>query len=535
MRDVLRETVKESLSGKVDTPRIFYGHLGNLSNVVVVPNQPGYVYVTLNDGSVTTAYNTVAPAVLNLPVICGYDVNQPSSALLKVLSVRNIPRQTNGGISADATYITKHHQSHEWMSNVGGSDIVYLELRQFMPFRPEAVYPMSVKINRGLIRAGSYWKYVEGQTISLESEVPTGGSGVTGFVSGSAIQARFALVSLDATSGSAIITSGSVKSIWQLAISDIPATPANNYPICAVRLYYYQTVIAEAITGTDLIDLRWGMFTNGLGITNRPPIDSPPVTDYYLTGYDAVSGSFSSGSIVIGSHNELAGLQGGTSDEYYHLTAAEHTIAIQAAGSGQAGYLLAADWLRFNATSGSGGISDAPIDGKQYGRQDGVWTEISGSQVVPVSHTPVESFYMTGYDATSGSFSSGSIVSQFVFLTSPLTSTDFDGDSFSTTAKTKIDLSDKFGVPAGIKAILAELTAMDSGSALSTAAYFGISPNADANIIALIDRIAGLPDDLRGKENGICPCNADGDIYYQIAASGDSTLDAWLVIWGYWL
>ena len=48
-------------------------------------------------------------------------------------------------------------------------------------------------------------------------------------------------------------------------------------------------------------------------------------------------------------HNNLAGLQGGSASEMYHLTANQATIATQAATSGQAGYLTAADWASFAA------------------------------------------------------------------------------------------------------------------------------------------------------------------------------------------
>lgn len=48
-------------------------------------------------------------------------------------------------------------------------------------------------------------------------------------------------------------------------------------------------------------------------------------------------------------HNNLAGLQGGAATEMYHLTANQATIATQAATSGQAGYLTAADWTSFAA------------------------------------------------------------------------------------------------------------------------------------------------------------------------------------------
>jgi hypothetical protein len=54
---------------------------------------------------------------------------------------------------------------------------------------------------------------------------------------------------------------------------------------------------------------------------------------------------------------------------------------------------------------------------------------------------------------------------QPVFLSSPLTSTSWDGDSFSTTAKTLIDLSAVFSAPAGIKAISVFVRLNDSASA----------------------------------------------------------------------
>jgi len=120
------------------------------------------------------------------------------------------------------------------------------------------------------------------------------------------------------------------------------------------------------------------------------------------------------------------------------------------------------------------------------------------------------------------------------FLTSPLTSTAWDGDAFSTTAKTLIDLSVVFGVPAGVKAVLVQLLARDSGSAASTKIFFGISPNdTDAsNPVMAVGR--GLPNDTLVYVSGVCPCDANGDIYYQIVASDSGTMDCWIRIWGYW-
>ena len=128
----------------------------------------------------------------------------------------------------------------------------------------------------------------------------------------------------------------------------------------------------------------------------------------------------------------------------------------------------------------------------------------------------------------------GELPARFIPLTTPLTSTSWDGDSFSTTAKTKIDLSAVFGAPAGIKAVLLEVAARDSGSAgVETRIRF--SPNDTAHSSAMECYLTGRANDQFNVSSGICPCDANGDIYYQITASGANSMDVYLRIWGYWL
>ena len=122
---------------------------------------------------------------------------------------------------------------------------------------------------------------------------------------------------------------------------------------------------------------------------------------------------------------------------------------------------------------------------------------------------------------------------QFYPLTTELMSTSWDGDSFSTTSKTLIDLSSVFGVPAGVKAVYVQMAIRDSASSTT-----------DAWIVLGADNTAGkginfgcggLANDMWARPAAIVPCNTDGDIYYQINASGTSTFDVYLFIWGYWL
>jgi len=121
----------------------------------------------------------------------------------------------------------------------------------------------------------------------------------------------------------------------------------------------------------------------------------------------------------------------------------------------------------------------------------------------------------------------------WVYLAAPLTSTSFDGDSFSTTAKTGLDLSAAFGAPAGIKAVLFHIELRDSGSAAATTTCWALfSPDNTAGT-GVIVRIAGVTNDAIQSAEIIVPCNINGDVYYQIDASGATTLDIWLKIWGY--
>ena len=122
---------------------------------------------------------------------------------------------------------------------------------------------------------------------------------------------------------------------------------------------------------------------------------------------------------------------------------------------------------------------------------------------------------------------------KFIALTTQLTSTSWDGDSFSTTAKTKIDLSAVFGVPAGVKAVLVKVALRDSGSAAASCVFqlSGVSSGTNYSLTAQASPIA----DRFAYYSGIVPCDANGDVYYQINASGSATMDVYLEIWGYWL
>lgn len=119
----------------------------------------------------------------------------------------------------------------------------------------------------------------------------------------------------------------------------------------------------------------------------------------------------------------------------------------------------------------------------------------------------------------------------FVPLAAPLTSTSWDGDAYSSAGKTKIDLSAVFSAPAGIKGVMVFVQLRDSGSS-TTNPLLILDPGAGGNT-AFIATCAKAENDGWRYANGFVPCDANGDIYYQTVASGASTLDIILQIWGY--
>lgn len=134
--------------------------------------------------------------------------------------------------------------------------------------------------------------------------------------------------------------------------------------------------------------------------------------------------------------------------------------------------------------------------------------------------------------ATGSTYQINSVpLTHWTYLSAPLTSTSWDGDAFSTTAKTLIDLSAVFGVPAGVKAVAVMVSTRDSGSAANDC-YITLSPN-NAGYNGPKAGPAGRANDAWDRAMLAVPCDANGDIYYQIVASGASTLDVWLEIVGY--
>ena len=211
-----------------------------------------------------------------------------------------------------------------------------------------------------------------------------------------------------------------------------------------------------------------------------------------------------------------------TKPQVYTPKPANNSLAIKVSDHGALTGLADNDHPQYLLTTGKASDSDK-LDGL-----DSTDFATAGhdhdSDYLGISAKAADSDKLDGLDSTD--------FGRPVFLTAPLTSTSWDGDSFSTTAKTKIDLSAVFDVPAGIKAVLVWVAVRDSASQ-TTDCYFRLSPvsTGDAGMGVNCDYV----NDRYGRHLLIVPCDANGDIYYQIAASGTGTMDVFLQIWGYWL
>lgn len=101
------------------------------------------------------------------------------------------------------------------------------------------------------------------------------------------------------------------------------------------------SALSHTHTESEITDL--GSYESALG--------NPSVDDYVLSSKADGTRSWveMTGGGGGGDHNDLSNIQGGTTDEYYHLTSAQHTIATQAATGSLSGYLTSTDWATFNS------------------------------------------------------------------------------------------------------------------------------------------------------------------------------------------
>ena len=115
--------------------------------------------------------------------------------------------------------------------------------------------------------------------------------------------------------------------------------------------------------------------------------------------------------------------------------------------------------------------------------------------------------------------------STFVPLTTPLTSTDWDGDTKTTSDRAIVDLSTVFGVPAGIKAVL--MSIQTQADAVNEYIRFGPNSTYDYALICRTPVASQIAHAM-----GIVPCDSNGDVYCYPSGTIENVQ---VYIWGYWL
>lgn len=121
-------------------------------------------------------------------------------------------------------------------------------------------------------------------------------------------------------------------------------------------------------------------------------------------------------------------------------------------------------------------------------------------------------------------------------LSTPIAHNSFNGDSYSdVTSNTKIEnTSWATTIPSDAKALLIYGWCRDSGSAATAGLYVALFSSSGASNASFAISPSGKANDDYAFGMGVVPCT-DGDIWYQVEASGTSTMDIWLLVWGYFI
>jgi hypothetical protein len=250
MRALVRNRIKQTLDKRQKRLTGQPAVIGTPAGIVDVPGKPNYVYVQMA-GSIIDVLNVRVPSAAGLSVRVGFDPLQPN--LLQVLSQRNISSGQNG---SGVPTVQSHHKEHEYPL---GRDIVYSQLRQFMPFRVAPAGGFTVSVYRGIAYGDTAWHVVQPPTPTVGLPAAATTLDLSSYVVTTSGKAVLVLISLS-TAGALVTTAGSQVDIRSLTTADIPAAPAGtSHVLAAVRMYYGQLAINENIYGSDIVDLRFPM------------------------------------------------------------------------------------------------------------------------------------------------------------------------------------------------------------------------------------------------------------------------------------
>jgi hypothetical protein len=139
----------------------------------------------------------------------------------------------------------------------GGTDVVKVQLGQFMPLRVMPYGELTLMIYPGLIRVVDSFILLADTNDSGKPVPKTFSVEEHSYVDDG--KSAYVLVTID-TSGEIITTKGDEVDTESLALTDIPSIPeGTQYVLAAVRLYSGITEIQENREATDIVDLRFPM------------------------------------------------------------------------------------------------------------------------------------------------------------------------------------------------------------------------------------------------------------------------------------
>lgn len=329
--------------------KLLSGNLGITlggQQVVDVPNRSGWVYVRLlnNTSELIQAYNGVVSPIYNLPVRIKYANDRYE------IYGRDTFRYQNWGTTPS---LIPHGITHTFnkLDKNSSSDVVWVHQEQFYPLAP-----MPSGTSGGLIVAPYIynwfgdWKYAGNLiTPDVVSNQPTGSA-----------TSKLMLLCLEGDTGDYHFIEGNEAPYSSTGIVDLlPYLPSYD-PMIDIPIAFIRISAGTSVIGwNEIYDVRQfygreiagGTGSSGGGI-EEAPINGTPYSRQDAGWISAITGS-SSGAPYNSSNF--------TGTAWVDLTDGENTTLHTHTGLVTGSY-----------------VGEAPINGNQYGRENGTWTEIMG-------------------------------------------------------------------------------------------------------------------------------------------------------------
>ena len=211
------------------------------------------IYVRIA-GQVQKIKNSNISPLYNQKVWVGYEPTQPNT--FKILNERTS--------SGEGNVITpaKHAHTHEWMGHGvgGGTDVVKVQLGQFMPLRVMPYSEFKIMIYPGLARVGDHYVLIAdmndaGKPIPKIVDLLNHAFVDTG-------KEAYVIVTID-INGDIQSAKGDEVTLGTIALTDIPPIPDDTqYVLAAVRFYSGIMSLQENRGAKDIVDLRFPMAHN---------------------------------------------------------------------------------------------------------------------------------------------------------------------------------------------------------------------------------------------------------------------------------